>query len=67
MKQKFFVALSVLLLCLSVCLSACGGHSGRSGGGADTIALAPCPVFEEDSAMMHIQAQCNFGPRVMGT
>ena len=57
MKQKFFVALSVLLLCLSVCLSACGGHSGRSGGGADTIALAPCPVFEEDSAMMHIQAQ----------
>ena len=57
MKQKFFVALSVLLLCLSVCLSACGGHSGGSGGGADTIALAPCPVFEEDSAMMHIQAQ----------
>lgn len=67
MKQKFFVALSVLLLCLSVCLSACGGHSGGGGGGADTIALAPCPVFEEDSAMMHIQAQCDFGPRVMGT
>ena len=58
---------SAALLCLSAGLSGCGGHSGKSSGGADTIALAACPVFQEDSAMAHIRTQCDFGPRVMGT
>jgi len=30
---------------------------------ADTIALTPAPVFNPDSAMAYVQAQCDFGPR----
>lgn len=59
--------LCVLALSLSAGLAACGGHSSRGSNDADTIALAPCPVFQEDSAMSHILAQCDFGPRVMNT
>ena len=67
MRQIFNFALCALSFSLCAGLSACGGHTGRSSREADTIALAPCPEFCEDSAMNHIQTQCDFGPRVMGT
>lgn len=65
MKSNLFFVSTALTFILV--LSSCGGHSKRSKSDADTIALAPCPTFQADSAMGHIQTQCSFGPRVMGT
>ena len=48
-------------------LAACGGHTTRQTSVADTIALAPCPQFDTDTAMFFIKEQCRFGPRVTGT
>ncbi|MBP5771876.1 MAG: M28 family peptidase [Bacteroidaceae bacterium] len=57
-----------LFSCLmSAILLSCGGGSKQSSTTADTIALAPAPIFVADSAMAFIQAQCNFGPRVPGS
>ena len=67
MRCKSFLALSALTFSFAAAMCSCGGHSGKSGKGADTIALAPCPEFQADSAMNHIHTQCNFGARVMGT
>ena len=54
MRCKSFLALSALTFSLAAAMCSCGGHSGKSGKGADTIALAPCPEFQADSAMNHI-------------
>ena len=67
MRCKSFLALSALTFSFAAAMCSCGGHSGKSGKGADTIALAPCPEFQAESAMNHIHTQCNFGARVMGT
>lgn len=48
---------------LLIGLASCGGHTVRTTRTADTIVLAPCPRFDADSAMNHIQRQCDFGPR----
>ncbi|MCR4920471.1 MAG: M28 family peptidase [Bacteroidaceae bacterium] len=56
------IAASLLMAIIS-----CGGHTSRQAVTADTIALAPCPIFQTDSAMEHIQRQCAFGPRVTGS
>ena len=57
----------ILLAALVCLLSACGGKTKSKAGGADTIALAPCPVFNTDTCMKYIQEQCEFGPRVTGS
>ena len=57
-----------ILLAALVCLfSACGEKTKSKAGGADTIALAPCPTFNTDTCMKYIQEQCDFGPRVTGS
>lgn len=61
-KMKYF-----LLAVLAGMLTACGGKTKNSRKGADTIALAPCPVFNTDTCMKYIQEQCQFGPRVTGS
>ena len=67
MRHTTNFVLPALAAGLVATLLACGGHSGKRGSEADTIALAPCPKFQQDSAMAHIHTQCGFGPRVMGT
>ncbi len=58
----------ILAALMAVCLVSCGGNSGvKQRKQADTIALAPCPRFESDSAMLYIRQQCAFGYRVTGS
>ena len=56
-----------LLAVMACLLSACGEKTKSNKGGSDTIALTSCPIFNTDSCMNYIQAQCNFGPRVTGS
>ena len=56
---------SLLLILL---LASCTGQTGKGIRPiADTIALSPCPRFSADSAMLYINEQCAFGPRVTGS
>lgn len=55
-----------VLSLLLIFFASCTGKT-KQGGGADTIALSPAPTFVADSAMVYVQAQCAFGPRVPGT
>ena len=64
MNKAFFCLLS-LTACLS--LPSCGRQTKGKASTADTIALAPCPSFSADSAMLYINEQCSFGPRVTGS
>ncbi len=53
---------------MTACLTGCGGNSAsKRQVQADTIRLMACPRFESDSAMLYVQKQCGFGPRVTGT
>ena len=63
MKKSFlgFLAITALVL------ASCTGQTQSKGSNADTIALAPCPRFSADSAMLYIKAQCAFGSRVTGS
>ena len=65
-RTLFIIHYSLFIAAALLALSACGGRT-RSRSGADTIALAQAPVFEADSAMAYVCAQCDFGPRVPGT
>ena len=63
-----YIIMRYFLFAVMACLlSACGGNTRGNNGGADTIALAPCPTFNPDTCMKFIQEQCNFGPRVTGS
>ena len=63
MNQAFFLlAIAAFLL-----LASCDGQTKGKASMADTIALTPCPSFSADSAMLYINEQCNFGPRVTGS
>ena len=63
MNQAFFLlAIAAFLL-----LASCDGQTKGKASVADTIALTPCPSFSADSAMLYINEQCNFGPRVTGS
>lgn len=61
--------LSLCLISTAACLwfFSCGGQTRQTGKQADTVALAPCPRFLADSAMLYINEQCQFGPRVTGS
>lgn len=54
---------AILLLFVALNIMACSGSSTKKGRVADTISLAPAPVFNADSAMLYIKTQCAFGPR----
>lgn len=56
-----------LLFILLLLFASCGGQNKGTRSGADTIALSPCPRFSADSAMLYINEQCAFGPRVTGS
>lgn len=58
---------SALALCLLLALCACQGKTGNKSTTDDAMTLAPCPSFSADSAMLFIQEQCHFGPRVTGS
>ena len=47
--------------------ASCTGQTKRNTHTVDTIALASCPHFSADSAMLYINEQCAFGPRVTGS
>ena len=47
--------------------ASCGRETARKTKTAEAIALAPCPRFDADSAMLFIEEQCAFGPRVTGS
>ena len=64
MNQAFFSFLSVMASLLFI---SCNGQTKGKGHTADTIALASCPDFSADSAMLYINEQCDFGPRVTGS
>ena len=63
MKKSLFGFLAIIALVLA----SCTGQTQSKGSNADTIALAPCPRFSADSAMLYIKAQCAFGSRVTGS
>ncbi len=57
-----------LLAVLALLLASCDGQTQKGNvSKADTIALSPCPRFRADSAMLYINRQCEFGPRVTGS
>ena len=56
-----------LAIIASLLLASCGGQTKGNASKADTVALAPCPRFCADSAMLYINKQCKFGPRVTGS
>ena len=55
------------LLFILILLASCTGQTRSKTSFADTIALAPCPRFSADSAMLYINEQCGFGSRVTGS
>lgn len=63
MNKLFFWFLAITTLALA----SCTGQTKKTTARADTIALTPCPRFLADSAMLYIQEQCQFGPRVTGS
>ena len=56
-----------LLAATALLLASCDGQTKGNHPQADTIALSPCPHFRTDSAMLYINEQCRFGPRVTGS
>ncbi len=48
-------------------LCSCGGRTQGEASRSDTIALQPCPAFDQTNAMAYVEKQCSFGPRVPGT
>lgn len=58
---------AVVLLLAAAVMCSCHGKQGTGSNDSDTIELAQCPTFCEDSAMQSINTQCAFGPRVTGT
>lgn len=50
-----------------IILASCDGQTKGNASKADTIALSPCPRFSADSALLFINEQCAFGPRVTGS
>lgn len=63
MKKTLFGFLAIIALALA----SCTGQTQTKITNADTIALASCPRFSADSAMLYINEQCAFGPRVTGS
>lgn len=67
-KRKMMKKISyIILLLLAVSFGSCGRKTNSSGRKADTIAMQKCPKFMADSAMVLIEKQCDFGPRVTGS
>ncbi len=63
MKHILFWLPAIILL-----LASCNGQTQKGKHPqADTIALSPCPRFCADSALLYINEQCQFGPRVTGS
>ena len=56
-----------LFAIISLLFASCSGQSQGKSSNADTIALAPCPRFSADSALLYIKEQCAFGSRVTGS
>lgn len=56
-----------LFVIIALLLASCTGQTRSKITHADTIALAPCPRFCADSAMLYINEQCAFGSRVTGS
>ena len=54
------------LVCLLLLLVSCG-RTQKNTNQRDTIEMVPCPQFNAENALHHIQAQCALGPRVPGT
>lgn len=67
MQRIIHIPLLPAALASLMALAACGGKTTQMQKQSDTIALAPCPRFEADSAMLRIKEQCDFGPRVTGS
>lgn len=57
------ILIANIFLCI-VGIMSCTGQKQSNTKKADTIALAPCPVFVSDSAMQYVKDQCSFGPRL---
>lgn len=67
MKKKTFAWALVLCATFSLTTASCGGSAKNSSNNSkpvEDIKLADCPKFCSDSAMLFIQEQCNFGPRI---
>ncbi|MBR5395566.1 MAG: M28 family peptidase [Bacteroidaceae bacterium] len=56
-----------LFAIIALLFASCSGQSQGKSSNADTIALAPCPRFSADSALLYIKEQCAFGSRVTGS
>ena len=56
-----------LFAIIALLFASCSGQSQGKSSNADTIALAPCPHFSADSALLYIKEQCAFGSRVTGS
>ena len=56
-----------VFIIIALLLASCTGQTRSKITQADTIALTPCPRFCADSAMLYINEQCAFGPRVTGS
>ena len=61
-RNIFWLPAIIILL-----FASCTGQTRSNVPKADTIALSPCPRFSADSAMLYINEQCGFGPRVTGS
>lgn len=66
--KRIIFGLPALMIIIALLLVSCDRQTGKSSRSeADTIALSPCPCFCADSAMLYINKQCMFGPRVTGS
>ena len=56
-----------LIAIISSLLTSCHRQAKGTLSDADTVALTPCPRFNADNALLYINEQCDFGPRVTGS
>ena len=63
---RHLLCITLAAIMFAAILASCHGHN-RSTATADTIAMAPAPTFNADSAMAYVEAQCAFGSRVPGS
>lgn len=66
--MKHTLYIYMVLLALGMVSASCSGpSSGKQGKKQETYSNAACPEFVADSAFHHVERQCAFGPRMLGT
>lgn len=64
MKKKNYL---LIIIAGMIFLGSCKPTTKKTSSETEVTALAPAPIFSEDSAYTYIKEQCDFGPRVPNT